>query len=405
MKHSIVMKKTKRYSSSNSNNKNKGNNICNPFMVLVILIGFVSVLSLVVVISSHNNGNVNGDVNSNVNNPTITNTKTTPITITSTNTNSISNPITITSTNTNSNTNAKISTKEFKTLDGTIIPMKYLMPSDKNKLLPFQKKNGSFDMHFIHIPKCGGTSMTSILRKVACAMDPIRNVDCCTNPGFCDWHAFRRCQSIRGCINHIPQRPWIFKPPPSITIMREPTSRLVSAYFYRGHSPNNDFFQVRPYFKDVRDGKLPKVEFPEYIEMPEYQNIQTRMLGGDSFPYRNITITKQLFEAAVEALEEIFFIGIQEAYEISVKVLLREMNMSHIDIPIEKERDMNTKTLIEQKNKIKKDDKLMARVRAINAEDIALYQIGVQKFCITTKQYPDLLSQLKQQTSICDQYL
>ena len=93
---------------------------------------------------------------------------------------------------------------------------------------------------------------------------------------------------------------------------------------------------------------------------------------------RNITITKQLFEAAVEALEGIFFIGIQEAYEISVKVLLREMNMSHIDIPIEKERDMNTKTLVEQKNKIKKDDKLMARVRAINAEDIALYQIGVQ---------------------------
>lgn len=39
-------------------------------------------------------------------------------------------------------------------------------------------------------------------------------------------------------------------------------------------SPHHTHTQVRPYFKDVRDGKLPKVLFPEYVEMPEYQNIQ-----------------------------------------------------------------------------------------------------------------------------------
>ena len=71
-------------------------------------------------------------------------------------------------------------------------------------------------------------------------------------------------------------------------------SRLISAWFYRGHTPNNDFFQVRPYFKDIFQGKLPKVKYEEYIEMPEYQNIQTRMLGADSFPYRNITITDEV---------------------------------------------------------------------------------------------------------------
>ena len=68
------------------------------------------------------------------------------------------------------------------------------------------KDKGAFDMHFIHIPKCGGTSMTAILREVACRIDTERNSDCCLNPGFCDFHANRRCQSIRGCINHIPQR-------------------------------------------------------------------------------------------------------------------------------------------------------------------------------------------------------
>ncbi len=71
-------------------------------------------------------------------------------------------------------------------------------------------------------------------------------------------------------------------------------SRILSAWFYRGHTPNNDFFQVRKEFKDIREGKRPKVTFAEYIEMPEYQNIQTRMLGADSFPYRNITITNEV---------------------------------------------------------------------------------------------------------------
>jgi hypothetical protein len=79
--------------------------------------------------------------------------------------------------------------------------------------------------------------------------------------------------------------------------------------------------------------------------------------------------------------------------------------MGNLEIPIEKERDMNTRSLTEQKNKIKKNDQLMARVRAINAQDIALYQIGVQKFCVTTKQYPDLLLQLKQKSNICDPYI
>ena len=63
---------------------------------------------------------------------------------------------------------------------------------------------------------------------------------------------------LTGCTNHIPNRPWIFRPQPTITILREPVSRLLSAWFYRGHSPNLDFFQVRPYFKDIEQGKRPK---------------------------------------------------------------------------------------------------------------------------------------------------
>lgn len=159
------------------------------------------------------------------------------------------------------------------------------------KTLISNYKNQKLNLHFIHIPKCGGTSMTAVLRHITCQINQTKNQDCCTNPGFCDWWAHRRCAAIKGCTDHFPHTSFIFKENiPTIAIFRNPVSRLLSAWFYRCHTPNNDCFQVRPYFKLIHEGKLPKVDFDEYIEMNEYQNIQTRMLGADSFPYRNISI-------------------------------------------------------------------------------------------------------------------
>ena len=62
-----------------------------------------------------------------------------------------------------------------------------LKPVESSPLEPFRKRNGSFDIHFIHVPKCGGTSFTAVLREVACKIDGSRNNDCCTNPGTADY--------------------------------------------------------------------------------------------------------------------------------------------------------------------------------------------------------------------------
>lgn len=53
-------------------------------------------------------------------------------------------------------------------------------------------------IHFIHIPKCGGTTMTIILRQMQCNRDPAKNVDCCTNPGInFDIYLFVMCSIMK----------------------------------------------------------------------------------------------------------------------------------------------------------------------------------------------------------------
>ena len=232
--------------------------------------------------------------------------------------------------------------------------------------------------------------MTTILRQVACEVDADRNEDCCTNPGFCDFHAHRRCSSIKGCINHFPQTEWINKAPPSITIMREPMSRLLSAWFYRGHSPNLDFFQVRPEFKEIKLGKRPRATFDEYLDMPEYNNIQTRMLGANSFPYKNITVTQALFDTAVDALDNMYFVGIQEVYDLSVKVMLRELNFKGT-LEVVKERDQaSNKKMKREKESIRNNATLVSKIRDVNEWDRKLYLVAVKKFCDTARKYSDL---------------
>lgn len=136
--------------------------------------------------------------------------------------------------------------------------------------------------------------------------------------------------------------------------------------------------------------------------MNEYQNIMTRMLGADSFPYRDINITAALHAKAVENLNLFYFIGLQEAYELSVQVLIRELSLAdsiHL-APVKKERDQSNMALDMAKKKIRDDKRLMQRANEVNSWDVKLYERGVKSFCSKIKKYPDLLEQLHVTTKV-----
>ena len=115
----------------------------------------------------------------------------------------------------------------------------------------------------------------------------------------------------------------------------------------------------------------------------------------------------------MEALDHIFFVGLQEEFEISAELLLREMDVV-MPVNVTKERDQSNEKSSQLKAKLKGNKALMQRLKEINHYDVALYKLGedfswsffdlsieiigmaaVKRFCATLKRYPDLVAKVK----------
>ena len=84
----------------------------------------------------------------------------------------------------------------------------------------------------------------------------------------------------------------------------------------------------------------------------------------------------KVFQSAVVALDNIFFVGIQEEYEVSVAVMLRELNVT-INASLTKERNQQkSKSVQRQKASIRDDGRLQDRMKEVNFYDLQLYNIG-----------------------------
>ncbi len=152
----------------------------------------------------------------------------------------------------------------------------------------------------------------------------------------------------------------------SATMIRQPFVRGVSAYFYRGHNPNYDAYKLRPgLWVHPNDRKFyPSLigqktyTFREYIGMPEYQNVITKMFGDSAecpqvqhcrrkpgsdisatcdmvtgcHGYRNTTyLDESHVDRAVEALKAHAFVGLLEAYNASVLLAAAEFGVTDLE--------------------------------------------------------------------------
>ena len=84
-----------------------------------------------------------------------------------------------------------------------------------------------------------------------------------------------------------------------------------------------------------------------------------------------------MFDAAVEALNKFFFIGLQEVYDFSVKVFLHEINRPNESVTIVNERDQGkAHRLNVEKSNIKANKALIEKAYRVNSYDVKLYNLG-----------------------------
>ena len=281
-------------------------------------------------------------------------------------------------------------------------------PGGKRKL-PANDSQFTTFIHHVHIPKCGGTSYSSVLRRAGCevstrrlpSLDP-STIDCCVNPGKCDARGHKTCAFLMsGCHNHIPQLNEVKVAQHKFTIIRDPTSRVKSAFYYRCHSPNQDCYHVREEYCQLKfhnagecgkEGTPGRVwSFDEYLELPEYHNIYTRMFGTGSrtggigqFAYTaDSEVGEEEFEEAKAILGEFDLVGLQEMYDISVAMTLDilevEMDVS-VDLVQERSKGKSEER-IALDERISGDEALAAKIREVEKWDILLFGWAKEQFC------------------------
>ena len=143
-------------------------------------------------------------------------------------------------------------------------------------------------LNSVRVPKAGSSSLSIIARALAgCLPD---GYPACKYPGdppgSCPLGGLL-CPRVKGQVNHKPNYDEKNgRRLPTITSLRDPTRRLLSAFFYT--------FPHRP--KPVSDHQWTTF-VQHYLEMPRYRNVMTKMLSG-SYAYDSFNETIHTIEKA-----------------------------------------------------------------------------------------------------------
>jgi len=253
-------------------------------------------------------------------------------------------------------------------------------------------------IHFVHPPKSGGTSFGQVIVAAACELNAEHRdyLNCCVDPR--DWCG-DNCQPVPGCsavfgctlchCHHVPRMENLDKAEFSVTIIRHPLTRVVSGFFYRAHSPNWDRFNVRNYFSKHPIHPF-RFSFDEYLGMPEYQNILVKMFARNQFPYFNASLAQADVALASSRLVRFALVGINEAYDASVQLLLRILGVTLREDQIHLPPAMSSswpQDYEEFKAKLKTNAELRGRILDANSLDLDLYQWALSEFCSKLRMY------------------
>lgn len=178
-------------------------------------------------------------------------------------------------------------------------------------------------IHLLRIPKASSSSLSIIARRMVGCEPP---GPCCKwpgdPPGSCPAKGLFACQTegrVVGCTHHYPNYDALLSPSMvSISIIREPWRRALSAFFYPGIHHNS---------KCTADLDTC---FREYALSARWRNVAVKMLTGayaydDRPTCRGARQCKHSLELARRNLQRLAVMGVAEMWELSLVLLHLKM--------------------------------------------------------------------------------
>lgn len=178
-------------------------------------------------------------------------------------------------------------------------------------------------IHLLRVPKASSSAISAIARRAVGCSPP---GPCCKYPGdppgTCpNPHLFNcsRDNTVIGCTGHNPNYEALLnRSVPSITMVRNPISRSISAFFYPGAHHNSNCTE------DIN------VCFLKYTQQTQWSNVLTKMLTG-SYAYSDVQTCASVkqcnhsLELAQRNLRLLTFVGVSECWELSLYLLHRRL--------------------------------------------------------------------------------
>lgn len=129
-------------------------------------------------------------------------------------------------------------------------------------------------------------------------------------------------------------------------------------------------------------GHVTATTIPFFVQ--KYHNILVKMFARDAFPYFNASLTAADVGVAKDKLGRFLVVGINEAYDASVQLLLRLTGVALRDDQIHLPASMTSTYSADHealKAQTRVDPALTARILRANALDVELFEWSAGRFC------------------------
>lgn len=236
--------------------------------------------------------------------------------------------------------------------------------------------------YFMHIPKTGGTSLTSFLDSKYDSKKILKPQT--WEKLFDTWpEDFSQYDLIRGHFGCSIKNLFEPKKLRYITILRNPLYRSISQFFHMLYDGIHNNWRVNFPYKNIKELL--------YKEPNLISNIQIKYLTTDLIldkknlpkkrpfiflePYENLNQGQweKLFYKACERLDSFYFVGFLEQFQESLDKLCDLMNWPSID----------TRTLKKNQRRIRNeiiDKKSIKKIEELNKWDFKLYEYALEKY-------------------------